>query len=91
MTQKEITTAKKKAKECLEVFNMKVPMTKMCVIFYYIHDDDFYATFYVTFYDVRNKDYYSCSYDKKENIYTLTFCDDTDKPKFFSKRGESND
>lgn len=82
MTQKEITIAKKKAKECLEVFNIKVPMTKMCVIFYYIYDG-----FYVTFYDVRNKDYYACSYYKKKNIYMLTFCDDTDKPKFFSKRG----
>ena len=55
--------AKKKAKECLEVFNKKVPMTKMTIIFYYIHNEGFYVTFY----------------------------DDTDKPKFFSKRGETND
>ena len=87
MTQKEINMAKKKAKECLEVFNMNVPMTKMNVIFYYIHDNGFY----VTFHDVRTKNYYSCSYNKKVNLYILTFCDDTDKPKFFSKRGETND
>ena len=87
MTQKEIITAKRKAKECLEVFNMNVPMTKMYLNFYYIHDD----SFYVTFHDVRNKNFYSCSYNKKVNLYILTFCDDTDKPKVFSKRGEAND
>ena len=87
MTQKEINIAKKKAKECLEVFNRKVPMTKMCIIFYYNHNEDFY----VSFYDVRNKDYYLCRYCYTFNIYTLIFCDDTDKPKFFSKRGETND
>ena len=83
MTQKEIIDAKKKCKECLEIFNKKVPMTKMAIIFYYIHN----GGFYVTFYDVRTKYYYACVYDNKENLYTLTFCDDTDKPKFFSKRG----
>ena len=63
MTQKEITTAKKKAQECLEVFNIKVPMTKMNILFYYFDKD---GGFFINFYDVRTYDYFTCEYKNSE-------------------------
>ena len=45
MTQKEITMAKKKAKECLEVFNRKVPMTKMKIYFFVYSEYNFHINF----------------------------------------------
>lgn len=64
MTQKEITTAKKKAKECLELFGIKVPMTKMNILCFYIDTD----CFIIIFNDVRTDDIIQCQYMNK--IYT---------------------
>lgn len=65
MTQKEITAAKKKAKECLELFGIKVPMTKMNILFFHIDTD----CFLITFYDVRTDDIIQCQY--ANNRYTI--------------------
>ena len=88
MTQKEITIAKKKAKECLEVFNIKVPMTKMHVLFFYIYKDGFF----INFFDVRTHDYYTC--DCENNDYGLTVTvKDTGETHIFTgnKGGKTND
>ena len=63
MTQKEITMAKKKAKECLELFDIKVPMTKMHILFYYFDTD---GGFFIKFFDVRTHDYFTCEYKNGE-------------------------
>lgn len=63
MTQKEITMAKKKAKECLDIFNIKVPMVKMTNVVYSKRNDGWS----VLFIDIRTKDIYSCSH--YENVY----------------------
>ena len=65
MTQKEITAAKKKAKEYLELFGIKVPMTKMNILFCYIDTN----RFLITFYDVRTADLIQCQY--ANNRYTV--------------------
>lgn len=65
MTQKEITAAKKKAKECLELFDIKVPMTKMNILWFYI-DTDY---FIIMFNDVRTDDIIQCQY--ANNRYTV--------------------
>lgn len=88
MTQKEMATAKKKAKECLEVFDIKVPMVKMKVLFFYIKKD----TFFINFYDVRTHDYFTCEY--KNNDYDLIMTEkETGKTHFFTtiKGGETID
>ena len=88
MTQKEITTAKKKAKECLELFNIKVPMTKMNILFFYIDTE----CFLITFCDVRTHDYYAC--ECKKNDYGLTVnIKDTGETHIFTgnKGGETID
>ena len=80
MTQKEIATAKRKAKECLEVYNMNVPMTKMNILFYYFDKE---GGFFITFLDVRTNDYYAC--DCVNNEYSLTkTVKDTDKTYIFT-------
>lgn len=86
MTQKEITTAKKKAKECLEVFNIRVPMTKMNVLFFYIYK----YGFSIDFIDVRTHNYFTCNC--ANNDYSLTV-KETCKTYFFttSKGGKTND
>lgn len=66
MIQKEIIIAKKKAKECLDIFDIKVPMVKMHVLFFYIYKDGFF----ISFFDVRTHDYYTC--DCENNDYGLT-------------------
>lgn len=89
MTQKEIDNAKKKAKECLEIFNKKVPMTKMNILFYYFDKE---GGFFITFSDVRTNDYYAC--DCVNNEYSLTITvKDTGKTHIFTgnKGGETND
>ena len=65
MTQKEIMNAKKKARECLELFNIKVPMAKMNMLFFYIDTD----CFLITFYDMRTEDIIQCQY--MNNRYTV--------------------
>ena len=86
MTQKEITTAKKKAKECLELFNIKVPMSKMNVLFFYIDTD----CFLITFYDMRTEDIIQCQY--MNHKYTLCkHIKNTGKTLVFFKKGETND
>ena len=86
MTQKEITTAKKKAKECLELFDISVPMTKMNILFFYIDTD----CFLITFYDVRTDDIIQCQY--MNNRYTLCkHIKSTGKTLIFFKKGENND
>lgn len=65
MTQKEITTAKKKAKECLELFDIKVPMTKMNILCFYIDTD----CFIIMFKYVRTDDIIQCQYEN--NRYTV--------------------
>ena len=78
MTQKEIMHAKKKAKECLNFFNIKVPMTKMNILFYHIYTD----SFFITFFDVRTKDYYQCEYKNSE--YNICMKSRTGKITVFS-------
>ena len=63
MTQKEIDKAKKKAKECLEMFSINVPMTKMANVAYGKKNDGWS----VLFIDVRTKDVYSCTH--YSNVY----------------------
>lgn len=83
MTQKEITTAKKKAKECLELFGIKVPMTKMNIVFFN-NDAD---CFLITFYDVRTDDIIQCQY--MNNRYTVCkHIKSTGKTLVFFKNGE---
>ena len=62
MTQKEIMDAKKKAKECLDIFDIKVPMVKMHILFFYIDTD----VFFINFFDVRTHDYFTCEYKNSE-------------------------
>ena len=70
MTQKEITTAKKKAKECLDIFNIKVPMVKMANVAYSKINDGWS----VLFIDIRTKDIYSCSYySNAYNVYVRSY------------------
>ena len=86
MTQKEIMEAKKKAKECLELFNIKVPMTKMKILFFYI-DTDF---FLITFCDVRTNDIIQCHF--MNNRYEVCkHVKNTGKTLVFFKKGETND
>ena len=66
MTQKEIDNAKKKAKECLEMFGINVPMKKMHILFYYFDSD---GGFFINFFDVRTHDYFTCEY--KNSVYDL--------------------
>ena len=85
MTQKEITTAKKKAKECLEVYNMNVPMTKMNILYFHIDTD----CFLITFNDVRTDDIIQCQY--MNNRYAVCkYIKSTGKFLVF-KNGERND
>ena len=86
MTQKEIMDAKKKAKECLELFNIKVPMTKMNILFFYIDT----GCFLITFCDVRTDDIIQCHY--MNNRYEVCkHIKSTGKTLVFFKRGENND
>lgn len=88
MTQKEITMAKKKSKECLDVFDIKVPMTKMNILFFYIKKD----MFFINFYDVRTHDYFTC--ECANNDYYLSVnVKETGKTHFFTriKGGETID
>ena len=85
MTQKEIEIAKKKAKKCLELFNINVPMTKMNMLFFYIDTN----CFIITFYDVRTDDIIQCQYIN----YIYTVCkhvNSTGKTLVFFKKGENN-
>ena len=65
MTQKEIMDAKKKAKECLEVFNRKVPMTKM-KIYFFVYSE---YNFHINFIDVHTGDFFTCILSN--NVYKL--------------------
>ena len=86
MTQKEIMDAKRKAKECLELFNIKVPMSKMNILFFYIDTD----CFLITFYDMRSEDIIQCQY--MNNRYTVCkHIKSTGKTLVFFKKGENND
>ena len=93
MTQKEITTAKKKAKEVLKAFNIKVPMTKMCVLFFcHIYKDGCFKKIHFSFVDVRTHDCYICDCDN--NNYKLTInVKETGKTHIFTacKGGKTND
>ena len=85
MTQKEITIAKKKAKECLELLNIKVPMTKMNILFFFIDT----ACFLITFCDVRTDDIIQCQY--MNNRYAVCkHIKNTGKTLVFFKKGENN-
>ena len=85
MTQKEITMAKKTAKECLELFDISIPMTKMNILFFYIDTD----CFLITFYDVRTDDIIQCQY--MNNRYTVCkHIKSTGKTSVFFKKGETN-
>lgn len=76
MTQKEIIDAKKKAKECMEVFDIKVPMTKMKIYFFCINSDE---NFHVNFIDVRTGDFFTCVL--LNNVYEVKITySNTDKP-----------
>ena len=88
MTQKEITIAKKKAKECLDIFDIKVPMVKMHVLFFYIYKDGFF----INFFDVRTHDYYTCYRENNDYGFTVNV-KDTGKTHIFTERkgGENND
>lgn len=86
MTQKEIMDAKKKAKECLELFNIKVPMSKMNMLFFYIDMN----CFLITFYDMRTEDIIQCQY--MNNRYTVCkHINSNGKTQVFFKKGENND
>ena len=89
MTQKEIMDAKKKAKECLELFDIKVPMTKMNILFYYF---DTNGGFFITFVDVRTQNYFACDYVNYEYSLSITV-KETGKTHVFtrSKGGKTND
>ena len=86
MTQKEITDAKKKAKECLELFNIKVPMTKMKILFFYIDTN----CFLITFYDMRTEDIIQCQY-MNHRYAVCKHIKSTGKTLVFFKKGENND
>lgn len=75
MTQKEIMDAKKKAKECLDIFDIKVPMVKMHILFFHIDTDGFF----INFIDVRTHDYFTCEcknneYDSIINVKMMSVC-----------------
>ena len=63
MTQKEITTAKKKARKCLNLLGIKIPMVKMSNVVYSKINDGWS----VQFIDIRTKDTYSCAH--YSNVY----------------------
>ena len=89
MTQKEIMEAKKKAKECLELFNIKVPMTKMIILYYYFGPD---GGFFISFFDVRTHDYFTCEYKNNEYDLIINVKNDFGAHIFHaSKGGETND
>lgn len=86
MTLKEITAAKKKAKECLELFDIRVPMTKMNILYFYIFDTD---CFIINFKDVRTDDIIRCQY--ANNRYTVFIYIKSTGKKLIFKKGERND
>ena len=86
MTQKEITIAKKKAKECLDIFNIKVPMVKMTNITYSKRNDGWS----VLFIDVRTKDIYSCSY-YSNTYYVFSRDYNTGKKTEYTRKEFDND
>ncbi len=89
MTQKEITDAKKKAKECLDIFDIKVPMTKMNVLFYYFGVDE---EFFINFFDVRTHDYFTCDYKNGKYNLIINLKNDVGTHIFHAcKGGETND
>lgn len=69
MTQKEITTAKKKARKCLDLCGIKIPMVKMSNVSYSERDNGWS----VLFIDIRTKDIYYCSH--YSNVYYVFFRD----------------
>ena len=88
MTQKKLDWAKKKAKECLEVFDIKVPMTKMKIYFCVNSDENFH----VNFIDVRTGNFFACVL--LNNVYEVKITyPNTDKPILMhaSKGGETID
>lgn len=90
MTQKEITIAKKKAKECLKLFDIKVPMTKMNILYFYIYDrigDT--DCFMLMFKDVRTDDIIQCQY--ANNRYTVCKHINSTGKILVLRKGENND
>ena len=85
MTQKEIATAKKKAKECLKLFGIKVSMTKMNILYFYIDTD----CFIIMFNDVRTDDIIQCHY--ANNRYTVCKHIKSTGKILVLRKGERND
>ena len=86
MTQKEIMDAKKKAKECLDIFDIKVPMVKMHILFFYIDTDGFF----INFFDVRTHDYFTCEYKNSEYNLIINVKNDVGMHIFHARKGGEN-
>ena len=86
MTQKEIMDAKKKAKECLDVFYIKVPMVKMANVAISDRNDGWS----VLFTDIRTNDIYSCTH--YSNVYYVFSRDyNTGKKTTYTRKEFDND
>ena len=85
MLQKEIDNAKKKAKECLEMFGINVPMTKMNILFY---DFDSDGGFFISFFDVRSRDYFTCEYKNSEYNLIINVKNDFGSHIFHASKGD---
>lgn len=86
MTQKEIIDAKKKARKCLDLCGIKIPMVKMSNVAYSKINDGWS----VLFIDIRNKDIYSCTH--YSNVYYVFFRDyNTGKKTTYIRKDVEND